>query len=262
MVDVGKTVKWSHCCFSELVFCQNAPVSTVWRGGRYFYRSDFWEICTFVPLFRAVPDSTPLTNLDQQMITHIKGTITYKSPTYLVVETAGVGYHINISLHTYTKVEKLESLKILTYLQVKEDSHTLYGFADEAERSLFILLLSVQGIGANTARIVLSSMPPEEVRAAIVGEDVNAFKRVKGIGPKTAKRIILDLKDKVLKDSGSELLQIKIQDNTSRDEALSALVALGFSRIQVQKVLNRLLKEQTTPQSVEELIKGALKQLS
>ncbi len=196
------------------------------------------------------------------MIAHIKGTITYKNPTYIIVETGGVGYHINISLHTYAKVEKLESLKILTHLQVKEDSHTLYGFADEAERSLFILLISVQGIGPNTARIVLSSMTPEEVRGALIGEDVAAFKSVKGIGPKTAKRIILDLKDKVLKDSGSELPLINIKDNTSRDEALSALVALGFSRIQVQKVLNRILKEQPATGSVEELIKLALKQLS
>lgn len=196
------------------------------------------------------------------MIAHIKGNITYKSPTYIIVETGGVGYHINISLHTYAKVEKLESLKILTHLQVKEDSHTLYGFADEAERSLFVLLISVQGIGPNTARIVLSSMTPEEVRGALIGEDVGAFKKVKGIGPKTAKRIILDLKDKVLKDSGSELPLVSIKDNTSREEALSALVALGFSRIQVQKVLNRILKEQPATGSVEELIKLALKQLS
>ena len=196
------------------------------------------------------------------MIAHIKGHITYKNPTYIIVETGGVGYHVNISLHTYAKVEKLETVKILTHLQVKEDSHTLYGFADEAERALFILLIGVQGIGPNTARILLSSMVPEEVRAAVIGEDVAAFKKVKGVGPKTAKRIILDLKDKMLKDSGSEVPLLGIQDNTSREEALSALVALGFSKIQVQKVLNRILQNQTATGSVEELIKQALKQLS
>lgn len=196
------------------------------------------------------------------MIAHIKGVITYKSPTYLVVETAGVGYRIHISLNTYAKVEKLESLKILTHLQVKEDSHTLYGFADEAERSLFILLIGVQGIGPNTARITLSSMLPEEVRSAVIGEDVAAFKKVKGVGPKTAKRIILDLKDKLMKDSGSELSVTSVKDNTLREEALSALVALGFSRIQVQKVLNRILREQPATGTVEELIKLALKQFS
>lgn len=196
------------------------------------------------------------------MIAHIKGNITYKNPTYIVVETGGVGYRIHISLNTYAKVEKLENLKILTHLQVKEDSHTLYGFADEAERSLFILLIGVQGIGPNTARVLLSYMIPEEVRAAVIGEDVAAFKKVKGIGPKTAKRIILDLKDKLLKDSGSELPMMNVKDNTSRTEALSALVALGFPKIQVQKVLNRILKEQTTARTVEELIKLALKQLS
>lgn len=196
------------------------------------------------------------------MIAHIKGTITYKNPTYIVVETAGVGYHIHISLNTYTKVEPLESLKILTHLVVKEDSHTLYGFADEAERSLFILLIGVQGIGPNTARILLSSMIPEEVRVAVISEDVAAFKKVKGVGPKTAKRIILDLKDKLLKDSGTDGLVLNLKDNTLREEALSALVALGFSKIHVQKALNRVLKEQPATGTVEELIKLALKQLS
>ena len=196
------------------------------------------------------------------MITYIKGVITFKTPTFIIVETGGIGYHINISLNTYVQIEKLEQVKILTHLQIKEDSHTLYGFADDAARHLLVLLISVSGIGPNTARIVLSSMNPDEVKSAILSENVAAFKQVKGVGPKTAKRIILDLKDKVLKESGDAPLTFSPQDNRSRDEALSALVALGFSRIQVQKVLNRLLKEQTTPQSVEELIKGALKQLS
>jgi Holliday junction DNA helicase RuvA len=196
------------------------------------------------------------------MITYIKGVITFKTPTFIIVETGGIGYHVNISLNTYVQIEKLEQIKILTYLQVKEDSHTLYGFADDPERHLFILLISVSGIGANTARIILSSMNPDEVKSAILSENVAAFKQAKGVGPKTAKRVILDLKDKVLKESGDTPLTFTPQDNRSREEALSALVALGFARIQVQKALNKILKEQPNVTSVEELIKLALKQLS
>lgn len=196
------------------------------------------------------------------MITYLKGEITFKTPTYFVVEVAGVGYHVNISLFTYSEIEKLEKVKILTYLHIKEDSHTLYGFSQESERSLFKHLISVSGVGPSTAQICLSSLNPDEIRAAIVGEDVNAFKRVKGIGPKTAKRIILDLKDKILKESGDQPLTILPADNTARDEALSALVALGFNRVQVQKVLNKLLKEHPNIKGVEELIKLALKQMA
>jgi len=196
------------------------------------------------------------------MITYIKGVITFKTPTFIIVETGGIGYHVNISLNTYVQIEKLEQVKILTYLQIKEDSHTLYGFAEDSERHLFVLLISVSGIGSNTARIILSSMNTDEIKSAILSENVAAFKQVKGVGPKTAKRIILDLKDKVLKESGDTPLTFAPQDNRSRDEALSALVALGFARIQVQKALNKILKEQPNVTSVEELIKLALKQLS
>jgi len=196
------------------------------------------------------------------MIAYIKGPITFKSPTYIIVEAGGVGYHINLSLHTYSKIEALSETKIHTYLHVKEDSHTLYGFAEEPERSMFVALISVSGIGPNTARILLSSMSPEEVRAAIIGENVMAFKKVKGVGPKTAKRIILDLKDKIMKEGIDVSTSIAIIDNTSRDEALSALVALGFQRIKVQKVLNAVLKQSDQAYTVEELIKQALKQLS
>ena len=196
------------------------------------------------------------------MISYIKGLIAFKNPAYIIVETGGIGYHVNISLNTYTQIEKLEHVKILTHLHVKEDSHTLYGFADEAERSIFRNLLSVSGIGTNTARILLSSMTADEVRAAIVGEDVLAFKKVKGVGPKTAKRVILDLKDKIMKESGDTPLSITPKDNTIRNEALSALVALGFAKIRVQKTLNKILSEQAEVNSVEDLIKNALKQLS
>ncbi|MEN0006662.1 MAG: Holliday junction branch migration protein RuvA, partial [Bacteroidota bacterium] len=170
------------------------------------------------------------------MIAYLKGEITFKSPTYILVEAAGVGYHVNISLHTYSQIEKLEHVKILTHLHIKEDSHTIYGFAEATERSLFVHLISVSGIGPSTAQVLLSSMNPEEVRSAIVGENVASFKKVKGIGPKTAKRIILDLKDKMVKESGDAPLSLLPQDNTIREEALSALVALGFARVHVQKV--------------------------
>lgn len=196
------------------------------------------------------------------MITHLKGAITFKTPTFIVVETGGVGYHVNISLNTYAQIERLENVKILTHLIIKEDSHSLYGFVDETERRFFVLLISVSGVGPTTAQLLLSSLNPEELRAAIIGEDIATFKRVKGIGPKTAKQIILDLKDKIVKESGDVSLTITPADNTIRDEALSALVALGFNRIQVQKLLNKVLKEQPGVANVEELIKLALKQLS
>lgn len=196
------------------------------------------------------------------MITYIKGEITFKTPTFIVVETGGLGYHINISLHTYTQIEKMERVKILTHLQIKEDSHTLYGFAEADERTLFVQLISVSGIGPSTAQVLLSSMNPDELKSAIISEDLVAFKRVKGVGPKTAKRIILDLKDKVMKESGDTGLTFSPQDNTVRDEALSALVTLGYNRIQVQKVLNKILKQQSGVTSVEVLVRMALKQMS
>lgn len=196
------------------------------------------------------------------MISYLKGAITHKTPTYIIVETAGVGYHVNISLHTYAQIEKLEQVKILTHLHVKEDSHTLYGFATDAERRLFVHLISVSGIGPTTAQIVLSYLNPDELRAAIIGENEAAFRSVKGIGPKTAKRLILDLKDKMLKDGGEAPLTMSAANNTIREEALSALVTLGFPRIQAQKALNKALGEHPATTNVEELVKLALKQLS
>ncbi len=196
------------------------------------------------------------------MIAYIKGTITYKNPTYILVETAGVGYHINISLHTYSRIEKEEQIKILTYLHITENSHTLYGFSEAIERNLFVHLISVSGIGPNSARIILSGMDPEEARAAIISENVSAFQKVKGIGPKTAKRVILDLKDKLIKESGDEPINVNARGNTYRDEALSALVALGFNSSRVQKALNQVLVQNPDTGTVEKLIKLALKLLS
>ena len=196
------------------------------------------------------------------MISYINGKITFKSSSYILIETGGIGYRVNVSLNTYTQIEQKDHVKMLIHFHVKEDSHTLYGFAEETERSLFVNLISVSGIGTNTARVILSAMPPNEVKAAIIAEDVHAFKKVKGVGPKTAKRIILDLKDKIIKESGNTPLTYSRQDNTFRDEALSALIALGFAKIKVQKVLNLILREKSDIKSVEELIKFALKQLS
>jgi len=196
------------------------------------------------------------------MIAYIKGEITVKSPTRLVVEAAGLGYEVNISLQTYAKVESLESVKILTYLHIKEDSHTLYGFAEASERKLFIQLISVSGIGPSTAQLMLSSLSAQEIKEAIIGEHVAAFRQVKGVGPKTAKRIILDLKDKLIKESDAEPLTIPSVDNTMREEALIALVTLGFNKSQVQKVLNKVIKSKPSLNTVEDLIKNSLKELS
>jgi holliday junction DNA helicase RuvA len=197
------------------------------------------------------------------MIDFVKGLIAYKSPTYLVIETSGgVGYRVNISLHTYTKVADSEQVRLLTHLQIKEDAHTLYGFAEEAERTVFQHLISVSGVGATTAQVLLSAMNPDEVRAAILGENEAAFNKVKGIGPKTAKRIILDLKDKMKKDGGADMAQLNLSvaTGTMRDEAIAALTTLGYPRIAVQKTLNKILNDQKVD-NVEDLIKIGLKQL-
>ena len=197
------------------------------------------------------------------MIDYIKGLIAFKNPAFVVIETSGgVGYRINISLNTYAKIQAMENVMLLTYLQVREDAHVLFGFAEEGERVLFTQLISVSGVGPATAQVLLSGMSADEARSAILSENEVAFSKVKGIGPKTAKRIILDLKDKIKKEGGETMLNFTPQGNTMRDEALSALVSLGFVRMNVQKVLNKILLEQPTVGGVETLIKLALKQLS
>lgn len=203
------------------------------------------------------------------MISYIKGQITDKSATHIIVENNGIGYHLNISLATYSKIEHETDVKIYVHAQIKEDSprsflEVLYGFAEIAEREMFILLTSVSGVGYNTARLMLSSMSVEEIRAAIVQENVLAINKIKGIGPKTAKQIILDLKDKVSKttDAANGQFMALSVDNPIREEAASALLALGFQKINVQKALNKLNKEKPEIQSVEELIKQSLKLLS
>jgi len=197
------------------------------------------------------------------LIAYLQGTITHKTPAFIYVDCNGVGYHVNISLNTYSKLEKLEKIRIYTHLNIKEDEHSLYGFFDDEERTLFILLISVSGVGVNTARVILSYMTPDEVRTAIIHENAVALGRVKGIGPKTAKRIILDLKDKVMKESGHEPMTVSSSNNnTLRQEAISALVALGFPKAIVEKQIKISLEKQPDIQQVEELIKLVLKQMN
>ncbi|OAV43072.1 Holliday junction branch migration protein RuvA [Lewinella sp. 4G2] len=195
------------------------------------------------------------------MITYVTGPIAHKNPSFVVIEAGGLGYHINISLFTYTKIESATKAKLLTHFHVKEDQQTLFGFYDETERNLFRLLISVSGVGPSTALIVLSSMNPDEVRQAILGEDVASIRKVKGIGPKTAQRIILDLKDKLMKDSFAAPTMLSPQSNTERAEALSALVNLGFARPAVQRALNKVLAKETGA-GTEKMIKLALRELS
>jgi len=193
------------------------------------------------------------------MITHIKGRLIEKTPTEVVIDCNGVGYHIHISLHTFSLIPNQESLRLFTHLQVKEDSHTLYGFVEKAEREIFRLLLSVSGIGASIARTMLSSLDPKQIREAIGTADVATIQSVKGIGAKTAQRVILDLKDKILKvyDVGEVSTS---QSNTNKDEALSALETLGFNRKQVEKVVGNILTKFPMA-TVESIIKESLKKL-
>ncbi|PCE63232.1 Holliday junction branch migration protein RuvA [Sediminicola luteus] len=193
------------------------------------------------------------------MITHLNGKLVEKNPTFVVLECSGVGYYVNISLNTFSKIPDRENLRLLTHLQIKEDAHTLFGFMDEGERAMFRLLISISGIGASTARTMLSSLSPEQVRDAILSDNVGQIQSVKGIGAKTAQRVIIELKDKVLKLP--EMGEVStVTNNTNKDEALSALEVLGFARKQAQKVVDKIAGEDPSLK-VEELIKLALKNL-
>ncbi len=193
------------------------------------------------------------------MITHLKGKLVEKNPTYVVVDCGGVGYFLNISLHTYSKIGDEESIQLYSHLQVKEDSHTLFGFADKTEREIFRLLLSVSGIGASIARTMLSSLNPEQIKQAIASGDVPTIQAIKGIGAKTAQRVILDLKDKILKVYDMDEVSLQ-SNNTTKEEALSALEVLGFTRKQSEKIVDRVLVKDAS-MSVEAVIKQALKNL-
>jgi len=193
------------------------------------------------------------------MITHIRGRLVEKNPTDVVIDCGGVGYILNISLHTFSLIPEGETLQLYTHLQVKEDSHTLFGFVEKSEREIFRLLISVSGIGASTARTMLSSLHPNQIKEAIASNDVATIQSIKGIGAKTAQRVIIDLKDKILKVYNIDEVSVS-QSNTNKDEALSALETLGFNRKLAEKAIDRVLK--TTPKAtVENIIKQALKNL-
>ncbi|HIC33000.1 MAG TPA: Holliday junction branch migration protein RuvA [Flavobacteriaceae bacterium] len=193
------------------------------------------------------------------MITHIQGKLVEKNPTDVVIDCNGVGYLLNISLHTYSQIPDQEALKLYTHLQVREDSHTLFGFASLAEREVFRLLISVSGIGANTARTMLSSLTPKQIREGIATDDVALIQSIKGIGAKTAQRVIIDLKDKILKIYDIDEVSVK-ESNTNKEEALSALEVLGFAKKQAEKVIDKIVAQQPDA-NVETIIKLALKNL-
>ncbi len=193
------------------------------------------------------------------MITHIQGKLVEKNPTDVVIECNGVGYKIHISLYTFSNLPNSENVKLYTHLQVREDAHTLYGFSSVVEREIFRLLISVSGIGASTARTMLSSLNPEQVKEAIALNDVATIQSVKGIGLKTAQRVVIDLKDKIVKVYGLDNVSA-VLSNTNKDEALSALDTLGFSQKQAEKVCDKIIM-QNPDATVETIIKLALKNL-
>ena len=193
------------------------------------------------------------------MITHVKGRLVEKTPTSVVIESNGIGYLINISLNTFSQIPDNENLKLYTHLQIKEDSHTLYGFYTIKEREIFRLLISVNGIGSNIARTMLSSISPEQIIDAISRENVSLIQSVKGIGSKTAQRVIIDLRDKILKvydlDEG-----ITSSNNTNKEEALSALEVLGINKRSSERLVDKIVLE-SPDISVESIIKETLKNL-
>ena len=193
------------------------------------------------------------------MITHIQGKLVEKTPTEVVIDCGGVGYTINISLHTYSLIPNSDNLKLFTHLLIKEDSHSLFGFVEKSEREIFKLLISVSGIGANIARTMLSSIEPKQIINAIGSGDVGTIQSIKGIGVKTAQRTIIDLKEKVLKLYDLDEVSVS-QNNTNKDEALSALEVLGFIRKSSEKIVEKIVREMPDA-TVETIIKQSLKNL-
>ena len=192
------------------------------------------------------------------MITHVKGKLVEKNPAFVVIDCNGIGYLLRISLHTYSQIGDSELCMLYTHLSIKEDAHTLFGFSEREERELFRHLISVSGVGPNTAQMILSSLSPADAQQAIIAENVSLLKSVKGIGGKTAQRIILDLKDKLAKQ-GIVVDKSITQHNTTREEALSALTMLGFSKNAIEKVIDKELQDGAL--EVEELVKRVLKKM-
>jgi Holliday junction DNA helicase RuvA len=196
------------------------------------------------------------------MIDYIKGEITELTPAFVVLETGGIGYFVHITLPTYSFLGEEKSAKLFVYEAIREDAHVLYGFRYQSERQLFLLLISVSGIGANTARMIMSSYTAQEIQEMIASGNVSALNAIKGIGTKTAQRIIVDLKDKIMKGVGATEFSGMISGAHSevKEEAVSALVMLGFASAASQKTVDSILKEQPTLK-VEQLIKLALKMM-
>jgi len=194
---------------------------------------------------------------------YIKGLLVFKCATYVIIDVGGIGYHIHISLNTYTALADKENCKLFTWLHIKEDAQTLYGFFEEGERKLFLHLISVSGISATTGRMILSSITPIEIQEAIIRGDVARIQRIKGIGPKSAQRMILELQDKLKKEGPDSLITI-LQHNTVKEEALSALVMLGFAKNSAEKAIDQIInkeKSEIALLTVEKLIKIALNML-
>jgi len=192
------------------------------------------------------------------MIAYLSGKFSYKTPAMVYIDVHGVGYEVNISLNTYAQIQPLSEGKLFTYLQVKEDAHTLYGFFDAVEKEMFVLLISVSGVGAATARMMLSSMKPDDISNAIMMKHTSVLESVKGIGRKTAERLVLELKDKVSKLSVSSPGLVSV-DNTLEQDALNALVALGISRPVAEQSIKKIIISDPSTNTLETLIKKALK---
>jgi len=198
------------------------------------------------------------------MYAYLKGKLTYKTPTYVYIECNGIAFHVNISLHTYSDIEKLEEVMLYTQLIVREDAHILYGFYAEEERNMFNHLISVSGIGPNTARLMLSSLSTKELQNAIIYDDVRLIQSVKGVGPKSAQKVIIELKDKVKKENLTQTLEPNLGVNNKNEiysEAIAALSMLGFAKNQAEKAIQSVLKSNPNIHSTEELIKQSLKNL-
>ena len=193
------------------------------------------------------------------MIGYLKGILTFKDPTFVILDVNGVGYEVKTSLYTYSKVKDLDTCLLHTHLHVKEDAHTLYGFFGKEEKNMFLQLISISGVGPNTALMINSSLTVDEIKNAIVNEEVLIIQKVKGIGNKTALRIILELKDKI-KREGLEAGSPLRENNTVRNEALSALITLGINKNVADKSVDRILKTHGSDITVEDLIKLVLKQ--
>lgn len=197
------------------------------------------------------------------MITYLKGKLVFKDPTFVIIDISGIGYQVKISLQTYSKIKDEEHVLLLTFLHIKEDAHTLYGFKEEAEKKLFLNLISISGVGPNTGLMILSSLSSEELETAIIQEDYKTIQNVKGVGLKTAQRIVLELKDKVKKESSLDLSSNSSgflhQNNKVKEEALQALITLGFPKVTAEKNIAAVLKKTGSEISLEDLIKASLK---